>query len=185
MKFRYFCQICEVWNDTKKDAFDHTKHHTHKKEVMNMVIGDSNNTEEDRKRYTRMFTTNEEDMMSVDPNAEDDTEVISCCGMAGVCLNSDFIPDEQEGNLKNCRREGHRELLCVPVVMTDPTWIPNSCTGQSLLGNSYEGVCLPDCLRLPFEFALDHFSCQDGYVCTPCYKLNGDPSGAPGCPESM
>ena len=29
---------------------------------MNMVIGDSNNTEEDRKRYTRMFTTNEEDM---------------------------------------------------------------------------------------------------------------------------
>ena len=62
MKFRYFCQICEVWNDTKKDAFNHTKHHTHKKEVMEMVIGDSNNTEDDRKRYTRMFTTNEEDM---------------------------------------------------------------------------------------------------------------------------
>ena len=62
MKFRYFCQICEVWNDTKKDAFNHTKHPTHKKNVMEMVVGDENNTENDRMRYTKMFTTNEEDM---------------------------------------------------------------------------------------------------------------------------
>ena len=72
--------------------------------------------------------------------------------------------------------------MCVPNDLLDPQWVPQSCTGQGLFGNEYEGVCLPDCLKLPFEFTLDRQPCAEGYVCTPCTRpLSGEPSGAPGC----
>ena len=127
-------------------------------------------------------------------NEENDTEMMSdhdantggapsCCGGTGTCLGSDLIPDEQEDNLRTCRREGHRDLMCVPNDFLDPSWVPQTCTGGGLLGD-YEGVCLPDCLRLPFEFTLDQRPCADGYVCAPCVRpLSGEPSGAPGCPD--
>lgn len=105
----------------------------------------------------------------------------SCCAGAGTCLAPEIIPSGQSNSLKNCRREGHRELMCVPNDFLDPSWIPQPCVGGGLLGE-YEGVCLSDCLKLPFKFALDRSPCTDGYVCAPCTNpLSGEPSGAPGC----
>ena len=106
----------------------------------------------------------------------------SCCAGHGTCLSPDLVPEEQNSSLKNCRREGHRELMCVRNDFLDPSWIPQRCMGSSLLSGDYEGVCLSDCLRLPFEFTLDRTPCAEGYVCTPCVRpLSGEPSGAPGC----
>jgi outer membrane protein assembly factor BamB len=107
---------------------------------------------------------------------------ISCCGGAGTCLLADIVPEGQQGSVDHCGQEGHRDLLCVPNEFLDPTWTPQACHGTSLMQNEYDGVCLPDCLRLPLEFALDRRPCQDGFACTPCLNpLTGQPSGAPGC----
>ena len=54
----------------------------------------------------------------------------TCCGGAGTCLDAGLVPDQQESSVRTCRREGHRELLCVPNEFIDPTWTPQSCVGQ-------------------------------------------------------
>ena len=106
----------------------------------------------------------------------------TCCGGTGTCLGDELVPDHQESSLKNCRREGHRELLCVPNDFLDPQWTPSRCTGNGFTGDQYEGVCLPDCLKLPLEFLLDTAPCADGYVCSPCSNpITGASTGAPGC----
>ena len=106
----------------------------------------------------------------------------ACCGGEGVCLGAEVVPADQQQSVRSCRREGHRDLMCVPRDFVDPTWIPQACTGSGALGGSYEGVCLSSCLKLPFEFTLDREPCQPGYVCAPCFRpLSGEPTGAPGC----
>ena len=37
------------------------------------------------------------------------------------------------------------------------------CVGSNLLGgDDYDGVCLPECLKLPLEFTLDDSPCPRG-----------------------
>jgi outer membrane protein assembly factor BamB len=106
----------------------------------------------------------------------------ACCGGAGTCLGDAFVPDRQESSLRSCRQEGHRDLLCVPNEFLEASWTPQTCVGEALIGDDYDGVCLPKCLKLPFEFTLDDSSCSTGFICAPCINsITGDPTGAPGC----
>ncbi len=109
-------------------------------------------------------------------------EPVRCCGDVGTCLNRSAVPEDLRSNLKSCRREGRDNQLCVPDEVLDPNWRPQRCIGENLLGEEpYEGVCLPDCLQLPFEFVLDMRACADGYICAPCIGPFGGPTNAPGC----
>ncbi len=106
----------------------------------------------------------------------------SCCAGWGTCLDPALIPDDQEGNLKDCRAEGHQELMCVPNELLDPSWLPDTCVGTGIFGGTYDGVCLPDCLRIPLEFAFDGVTCGEGFVCVPCVDpTTGIETGALGC----
>ena len=109
-------------------------------------------------------------------------EPIRCCAGHGTCVTVGTVPDGQRSSVKNCRREGHRELLCLPNEFFDPNWAPTGCTGNGV-GGAYDGVCLPDCLKLPLEILLDATACADGFVCAPCIGPFGQPTGAPGCPQ--
>ncbi len=107
-----------------------------------------------------------------------------CCGGAGICLDAGVVPDNQERSVRSCRREGHRDLMCIPLDFVDPTWTPQTCIGGGALGGEYQGVCLSTCLKLTLEFTLDRASCPSSYVCAPCVgPLSGEPTGAPGCPS--
>jgi len=104
----------------------------------------------------------------------------SCCGGAGHCLDKDLVPESQQSNVKKCKGE-HKGKLCVPDEMQDPEFKGSPCVGTSLFGEKYEGVCLPDCLKIPFEFTMDALACQNGYVCVTCTGPLGGSTGAPGC----
>jgi hypothetical protein len=106
---------------------------------------------------------------------------ITCCAGWGTCVNQAAVPADLQSNLKKCDAEGAPDLLCVPNEFLDDTWTPQQCTGQNLLSGAYEGVCLPDCLKLPLEFTLDSTPCPNGFVCAPCVGPLGQPTGAPGC----
>lgn len=104
----------------------------------------------------------------------------ACCDDgSGHCIPGEMVPDEQEDNLEECDDEAS---FCVPDVMQDPNFAGMPCVGERILGGTYDGVCLPECLDLPLEFTMDEAGCQPGYLCVPCENpLTGEPSGAPGC----
>ncbi|MBI2895648.1 MAG: hypothetical protein HYY06_18975 [Deltaproteobacteria bacterium] len=115
----------------------------------------------------------------------------TCCDDdSGHCVPAELVPDDQEDNLDECESpEGDDDddddapaMLCIPDVMRDPAFAGVRCVGQQLFGGDYDGVCLPDCLDIPFDFTMDEADCVEGYVCVPCTNpLTGEPSGAPGC----
>ena len=104
-----------------------------------------------------------------------------CCDdIAGHCISKDKVPSDKQGNLEECAND----LLCVPDVMQDLSWKGSPCSGVMLFGfgDFYTGVCLPRCLKIPLEFAMDGGGCQGGYLCAPCKDpFLGLPTGAPGC----
>lgn len=102
-----------------------------------------------------------------------------CCdSIEGHCIAPEQVPDDKEGNLEKC----DNGFLCVPDVMQDLSFKGAPCYGNILFGGDYFGVCLPDCLKLPFEFGLDKNGCPGGWVCAPCQDpFFGAPTGAPGC----
>jgi len=107
---------------------------------------------------------------------------LRCCAGHGTCLAPGLVPGDQQDSLKDCGSQGAEDLLCVPNEFLDPDWVPQRCNGQPLLGGDrYDGVCLPDCLRIPFEFALDASVCPGPFVCAPCRGPFGGSTGAPGC----
>ena len=101
-----------------------------------------------------------------------------CSGIEGHCIAPAQVPADKQGNLETC----DNGFLCVPDVMQDLSFKGSPCSGTMLLGDWYWGVCLPKCLKLPFEFAMDTSGCPSGWVCAPCEDpFFGAPTGAPGC----
>jgi hypothetical protein len=105
----------------------------------------------------------------------------TCCGDGkGHCLDKESIPDDQENKLheKYCQNDSQ---LCVPDVLQDKSWKGSPCIGHPVFGDPYQGVCLPQCLKLP-EFFMDANACPEHYICAQCKGPFGGDTGAPGCP---
>ena len=103
-----------------------------------------------------------------------------CCDttVVGHCVDPGLVPSDKQGNLETC----DNGLVCVPDIMQDLTWKGSPCSGTMLFGDWYQGVCLPECLKIPLEFSMDKSGCQAGFVCAPCKDpFLGLPTGAPGC----
>ncbi len=102
-----------------------------------------------------------------------------CCpDLSGHCIAPSSVPADKHDNLETC----DNGFLCVPDEMQDLSWKGKPCSGNMLFSGWYTGVCLPSCLKLPFEFGLDKSGCPGGYVCAPCKDpLFGGSTGAPGC----
>jgi len=106
----------------------------------------------------------------------------TCCDDgSGHCVDKDMVPSDKQSNLKKCGPK--KKQLCLPKEFQDPNWGGSQCTGYMwITGQNYQGVCLPECLKLPKLF-LDKKACAGNFVCTPCINsLTGGPTGAPGCP---
>ncbi|HIA02659.1 MAG TPA: hypothetical protein EYN66_12245 [Myxococcales bacterium] len=105
----------------------------------------------------------------------------TCCANGqGHCVDKTLIPDDQESKLhkKYC---DNKEQLCVPDEMQDLNYKGTPCIGHPLFGDPYQGVCLPQCLKLP-EFFMDKKACPEHYICAQCKGPFGGNTGAPGCP---
>ena len=104
-----------------------------------------------------------------------------CCDMQGSCLPSTLVPEEVPDILSECDSFAGEDLMCVPNEFLDPNWIPSPCMGYIFFFNPYNGVCVPECLELPFEWTFDERPCPENFVCAPCRQPDGTPTGAPGC----
>lgn len=104
----------------------------------------------------------------------------TCCGGLGHCVDPELVPDDKAGSLSTCKGE-ESDMLCVPDEMQQPGYEGAACSGDGVLLGAYDGVCLPDCLKLPLKFTYDHAACPAGYTCTPCLGPFGGPTDAPGC----
>ena len=106
-----------------------------------------------------------------------------CCRISGAsmgrCVPSQLVPEAARIALDDDELCEQGEL-CAPVDLLDRG--PNPpCTAEAPLGGSYAGVCVADCFDFGFKaVALRRGSCAPGQMCLPC-KVNGAPSGAPGC----
>ncbi|MBR56680.1 MAG: hypothetical protein CMH54_01335 [Myxococcales bacterium] len=105
----------------------------------------------------------------------------TCCSGLGHCIEQELVPSDQHENLKDCGGD-LKDFLCVPDEMQDPAYAGTPCSGNSFLLGSYEGVCLPGCLKLPLKFTFDKTVCPEHHTCTPCTDPFGGSTGAPGCP---
>jgi hypothetical protein len=114
----------------------------------------------------------------------------SCCTpehattTQGKCIPVTQIPQAEQPNLDVYECVKGTEL-CVPTEMALPTFTPPACTGSTLLTGSYTGVCLSTCLKFGFfqQLGIAQGSCDQLHECAPCKNpLNGQPTGAPGCP---
>ena len=105
----------------------------------------------------------------------------SCCGGTAHCVEKSLVPTEKQKNVKKCKGE-HKELVCVPDEMQDPNFQGSPCVGNPLFGDAYVGVCLSDCLKIPFKITMVKGNCQNGYICVKCFGPFGGSTGAPGCP---
>jgi hypothetical protein len=105
----------------------------------------------------------------------------TCCKEDdGHCLPNELIPPEQADLLK--KNGCQKGFSCVPDILQDSSHQPQSCTGTILLGPDYTGVCLPKCLKIPFDLFIGTGSCPSDDDCVPCADpFSGEPSGAPGC----
>ena len=104
-----------------------------------------------------------------------------CCDMKGSCLQSSVMPDEVQEVLGSCDSASGDDLVCVPNEFLDLSWMPEPCMGYIFFFNPYNGVCLPECLEIPLEWTFDERPCPENFVCAPCRKPDGTPTGAPGC----
>jgi hypothetical protein len=105
-----------------------------------------------------------------------------CCGGAARCVPESMVPDAMEERLSSCGGNN----LCVPAEHLNPNYRPPTCSGWALLlGGSYSGVCLSECLTFSGleNIVIKQGTCGSGDQCVPCYR-GGAPTGAPGCPGS-
>jgi hypothetical protein len=105
----------------------------------------------------------------------------SCCDARAKCVPSAAIPDAQEENLEqdSCMTAE----LCVPTQILNDGPFP-TCNANSIILGSYTGVCLSDCLDFGIQgIALARGNCAANNKCAPCVQ-NGQPTGAPGCPNT-
>jgi hypothetical protein len=112
-----------------------------------------------------------------------------CCKMNNVqygkCVPKTVIPSTLQSNLGTDKCTNTNTDLCVPTENLDPNFKPMACTGSGLIGGSYTGVCLSDCLDFGFiqSLGISQGSCDNLHKCAPCTNpLTGQPTGAPGCP---
>ncbi|MFO0679541.1 MAG: hypothetical protein U0169_23645 [Polyangiaceae bacterium] len=117
---------------------------------------------------------------SCDPGPRERPVTFSyCCGGAARCVPSTIVPASMQDRLDSC---GGNQL-CVPSEHLDDDYVPRSCQAFALLlGGTYDGVCLSDCLSFSFmeNIVIKNGGCGSGRRCVPCYR-NGQPTGAPGC----
>ena len=110
-----------------------------------------------------------------------ESEYISCCGGEGHCIGPELIPDGLESSLAKCKGEA-KGNLCVPDAMQDPDYAGTPCQGNSLILGGYQGVCLPQCLKIFLEISFDKSPCGPGHMCVPCDDpITGGTTDAPGC----
>jgi hypothetical protein len=110
-----------------------------------------------------------------------ESEYVSCCGGTGHCIGAELIPDALEGSLAKCKGEAAGNL-CVPDAMQSLDYEGESCQGNSLILGQYEGVCLPQCLKIFLKISFDKSPCAAGHMCVPCADpLTGGTTDAPGC----
>lgn len=111
----------------------------------------------------------------------------ACCEDRARCVPTGLIPDDQQDQLSedSCDDIEEDAYLCVPTEILQDGPFP-ACEASSLLIGDYTGVCLSDCLSFGFQgLALSQGNCSDDYKCAPCIDpISGDPTGAPGCPET-
>ena len=108
-------------------------------------------------------------------------EYEACCGGEGHCIPEALIPADK---LKSLDKKGcGKGTRCVPDLLQDPNYQPPTCsTSIPFLDVSYDGVCLPKCLKVPLGFAMGKGNCGAGDQCVPCNDpWVGLPLGAPGC----
>jgi hypothetical protein len=101
-----------------------------------------------------------------DPPEEDMTPA-SCCGGAGTCVPSDFMPDELASQLDG-EACGSEALVCAPnSLLFEPDAMPVSCRAPGDL----EGRCLSTCLPSVAAQAdrLDQRGCDRDERCVPCF----------------
>lgn len=131
--------------------------------------------------------------VSCDKPTEGAATFKACCNRQGtprgLCVPSSSVPADQAARLGNddgaCGAD-----LCAPEENVKGTPGPVvTCTGKgvlgSILGKSYSGVCVSDCIELDFfsKLGVEKGSCPQNRICTPCVNpLDQKPTGAPGCP---
>jgi hypothetical protein len=109
----------------------------------------------------------------------------TCCenNGGGHCIPTDNIPGDLLDSVEplGCGQDN----VCVPDEVTDPSIGIDTCTGSiPFLVESYEGVCLSKCLKLPMDILIWSGTCPKTHDCVPCSDpLTGGPSGAPGCDQ--
>lgn len=111
------------------------------------------------------------------------TTLQNCCGGAGKCVPRGAVPEDQTDQLDedSCEDIEEDAYYCVPNEILQSGPFP-TCTADSFILGEYTGVCLSDCLDFGIQgIALAGGTCADDYKCAPC-ELNGEPTGAPGCP---
>ena len=118
--------------------------------------------------------------LSCDPGPTKPAVIFAqCCGAQAHCVPTSAVPQSEQGNLS--QQECTTTDLCVPDQILEAQPIP-TCSGNSPFIGSYTGVCLSNCLDFGIEgIALVQGDCTGNTTCAPC-TLNGQPTGAPGCP---
>jgi hypothetical protein len=104
-----------------------------------------------------------------------------CCGGTAHCVDTSLVPTEKQKNVKKCKGD-HKDKVCVPDEMQDPNFKGSPCMAYPVFGDPYVGVCLSDCLKIPFKITMVQANCNNGYICVKCFGPFGGPTGAPGCP---
>lgn len=106
----------------------------------------------------------------------------SCCMGIGTCVPKALVPPEQAASLPqdSCPKDTN-DYVCAPTAfITDPSYMPDACLTESLIGGGEPGVCLPECLITGIEGALlGQSTCAAGWKCAPCTNpITGQPTGA-------
>ena len=106
----------------------------------------------------------------------------ACCEGRASCVLASGIPAEHQSRLG--RDTCADDRLCLPTELTDPTFVPRSCTigwMEIFTPGSGAGGCLSDCI--PETSVLSQEDCPAHYKCAPCTDpLSGMPTGACGPP---
>jgi hypothetical protein len=122
--------------------------------------------------------------LSCDPGpVEAPTTLQNCCEGRGKCVPRGAVPEDQTDQLDedSCEDIEEDAFYCVPNEILQSGPFP-TCDADSFILGEYTGVCLSDCLDFGIQgVALARGSCADDYKCAPC-ELDGEPTGAPGCP---
>jgi hypothetical protein len=102
-----------------------------------------------------------------------------CCGGLGTCVPTDAVPGDKLENLGvyECAEDAGDGFICAPKVFVDDlNFKPASCKKIGFLAKLtlppqyQEGRCLPDCLPQLDKAPVKQGDCNEGFLCTPCYK---------------